>query len=396
MKSGFSLKDQLFNSDKISYLGKQIKNCYSRFNQQGFYADTIKKFPTLELKERITHITHMLRHYLPEDYQKAVTILLQALPPALAPHKKDDDFGDFIFAPFGEYVALYGVSQPALLTFSLHALKTITKRFSVEIPIRSYLNTYPKETLASMAKWSNDPNYHVRRLSSEGTRPRLPWAPKVHLDYNLVIDKILGNLYYDPTRYVIRSVANHLNDIAKTEPALVINTLKKWKTLTKPSFKPSLKGNKLQDEFDYLSRHALRTLIKQGHKPTMNFLGYKMPKVGIKNFRLSPVVLKLNELTGEGKYLEFEITILSQGSTSQKLIVDYRIFFTGKKSSSAPREKVFKLTTLTIGKEENHTIKKKHLLRSDMTTFKLYPGKHSLELQVNGVSMGEASFTIQK
>ena len=154
-----------------------------------------------------------LKKYLPADYAEAVNILLKALPEPLNENRTDDDFGDFIYAPYSDFVAHYGCIE-ANLAFSLAALKEMTKRFSAEDAIRYFINAFPKETLKTLYAWTSDSNYHVRRLCSEGTRPKLPWSQKINIPPEDALP-ILHALFADKTRYVTRSVANHLNDIAK-------------------------------------------------------------------------------------------------------------------------------------------------------------------------------------
>lgn len=190
---------------------------------------------------------------LPDDYAVAIGILLRSLPKPCSPHEVDDDFGDFIYAPYGYFVSTYGCNEE-YLSISLDALHDLTKRFSVEGPIRVFLNTFPRETLACMNDWVTDEHYHVRRLVSEGTRPLLPWAQRINIEYTQGIP-LLDVLYYDPTRFVTRSVANHLNDISKKDPDLVVFILKRWKKESKQNPK----------EMNYIIKHALRTAIKDGH-----------------------------------------------------------------------------------------------------------------------------------
>jgi 3-methyladenine DNA glycosylase AlkC len=235
----FSLKDQLFNPQKVEYLSKLIKSIYLDFDDMGFHKDIIEKFPLLELKERIFCIREYLKKYLPKGYKLAVNILLNALPKPLDPNKTDNDFGDFIFAPFSDFIAIYGCDKNNL-SFSLKALERITQNFSAEDSIRFFLDKFPKETLEKVKSWSVSENYHVRRLATEGTRPSLPWSKKLNLDNNWVINNILENLFYDKTRYVVRSVANHLNDISKINSNLVIETLVKWKKSKKQNLKKEL------------------------------------------------------------------------------------------------------------------------------------------------------------
>ena len=246
----FSLKDELFNASKVEKIALELESVYAEFETESFVQDVVAKFPELELKERIYHIRDMFKKYLPDDYVEATTILLNALPPELDNSKTDDDFGDFIYAPYSEYVTTYGCCD-AHLDFSLEALKEMTKRFSVEYAIRDFINHYPDETLAMLEACAMSENYHQRRLASEGLRPKLPWAKKLTIDHTLPL-RHLECLYADNTRYVTRSVANHLNDIAKIDAPLVVETLKRWNATGKQDTKEMNVHYKTQ--FAYLGK----------------------------------------------------------------------------------------------------------------------------------------------
>lgn len=373
MTEKFSLKDHLFNKERVTYLADLIAAAHPSFNKTAFIKDTVQKFPELELKQRIRWIRDCLKQYLPEDYPKALTILLNSLPPELDPKKTDDDFGDFIIAPIGDFVAKYGCTKDHL-DISLSALKEITKRFSMEDAIRCFLKDYPNQTLKYIKKWSKDSNYHVRRLTSEGTRPSLPWSPKVHLDKEEIIDDVLSNLYHDNTRYVVRSVANHLNDIAKTNPDLVIQTLKQWKQ----------EGKQKEKELTFLIRHSLRTLIKQGHPDALALLGFSSnPDITVTNLSIT------NKEIHIGDAVEFTFDILA--NKDENLLIDYQLHFQTKKGELKP--KVFKIKSVNIKKGETITITKRHPLRI-MTTKRLYPGEHKIILQINGQGFLGQSFQL--
>ena len=362
-KKKFLLKDYLFNCGKVEYLAGLIKAVHFDFDDEEFVKRVVKKFPKLELKERIVWIRENLKKFLSEDYRDAVQILIESLPEEGDPNEKDDDFGDFIFAPINDFVAAYGCDRKNLL-FSLRALKEITKRFSAEDAVRYFLVAFPEETLERIGKWSRDSNYHVRRLASEGTRPRLPWSQKLELDSEKIIVKILDNLYYDKTRYVVRSVANHINDISKINPRLAVSTLGRWR-----------KSNRqINKEMEYLISHALRTLIKKGDKDALKLLGYSSdPAIVVREF-----VIKKNEVK-IGESVEFNFKIIAKKKES--LMIDYIIYFqtkSGKKSF-----KVFKIKKVTLNKGEELKVNKRHPLRV-MTTRKLCSGKHRVELQING------------
>lgn len=222
----FSLKDELFNEQKIAALGKQFVDVYAAFDQKQFVETVMHTLLQLELKQRIGCITDALHAQLPDDFEEAAMIIVDALPAPLDPEKTDNDFGDFIYAPLGEYVARYGCAAQYVHT-ALSTLREITMRFSMEDAIRTFLNAYPAETLSVLKHWATDEHYHVRRLVSEGTRPLLPWSGRIGIDQVDTLP-LLELLYADCTRYVTRSVANHLNDVAKEKPELVIETLTRW------------------------------------------------------------------------------------------------------------------------------------------------------------------------
>jgi len=223
----FSLKDHLFNEETVGRLAAMFDASYRTFDRDGFETDVFAAMPSLELKQRITMIADFLAAQLPEDFEEAAGVIGMALPSPLDPFLSDDDFGEFIIAPLGDYVARWGIGHENYET-SIDLLKELTMRFSMEGYIRPFLAEYPDETLSTLTTWADDPNYHVRRLVSEGTRPMLPWAPRIPIDVELPIP-MLDKLHADPTRYVTRSVANHLNDISKINSALAISTLERWK-----------------------------------------------------------------------------------------------------------------------------------------------------------------------
>ena len=373
MDERFSLKDHLFNKIRIEQLVGEIHRVYPSFQKNEFVLKVVAKFPELELKARITWIAECLKKYLPGDYREAVSVILRALPSPNDPELSDDDFGDFIYAPFGEFIARYGCTKENV-SISLDALYELTMRFSAEDAIRYFINAFPAESMKKLLVWSKDSHYHVRRLSSEGTRPKLPWSQKINIPVTAPIP-ILDNLFSDPTRYVVRSVANHVNDISKVDPELVIEKLIEWKRSGKQSAK----------EMDYIIRHSLRTLIKTGNPKAMKLLGVSH-KVDVKlsNFKL-PAKVKMNTA------LEFSFTIQSQEKAS--IIVDYILFFQNK-SGKLNNKKVFKLKKFSVDKGESVTLAKRHMLKEQMTTRKLFRGKHEIEIQVNGKSLGKKSFVI--
>lgn len=363
MTEKFSLKDHLFHSAKISLLAEQISVVYPKFDTENFHNEVVAAFSALELKARIEHIRTCLRKYLPQDYEMAVNIILAALPAPLNEQLSDNDFGDFIYAPYNDFVAHYGCKKEYVL-FSLSALKEMTKRFSAEDSIRYFLNAFPHETLSVLAKWSKDTNYHVRRLCSEGSRPKLPWAQKINISVEDALP-LLHNLYTDKTRYVTRSVANHLNDIAKIQPDLVLRTLKIWKQSQQQT----------PDEMNFITKHALRTLIKNGNQEALALMGFGDSQ----NLTLSQ--LQFDEKVKVGEALTFSFIIHSL--EAKDVAIDYILHFQSKQGTLS-NKKVHKLKAFSAAANCHTEVCKRHVFRPNMTTRQLYAGTHKVEIQVNG------------
>lgn len=369
----FSLKDHLFNPEGVGQLAAQIKSVHSSFNDSGFVERVLLPFPELELLDRAKHIKDMFGVFLPSDYRVATGILLDSLPPPLDPNLTDDDFGEFIYLPHGLFVVEHGVTKK-YLSFSLNAVKELTKRFSMESPIRYFLNEFPEETMAELAKWVEDENYHVRRLVSEGTRPKLPWAQRITLSYQQPVP-FLHALHSDKTRYVTRSVANHLNDISKLDPMLAIEIVQDWQARREQNAK----------ELAFLTRHSLRTLAKDGHPEALRVLGYEKPELSLQTLECHTKKVKV------GKSLSFSFTFASKAKKEQRLLVDYVLWF--KKANGDLAPKTFHVTKRTLGPGVVVDFEKQHPLRR-MTTRKLYSGVHKVELQVNGHRFGSFEFEL--
>ena len=368
------LKDILFSKVKVEQIAGEINRAHSSFKRNEFVRDVVAKFPILELKARITWIAECLKRYLPSDYKRAVGILIKALPAPNDPELSDDDFGDFIYAPYTEFVAKNGCTKERL-QLSLNALYEMTQRFSAEDSIRYFINAFPKETLKELLQWTIDSHYHVRRLCSEGTRPKLPWSQKINIPIAAPLP-ILDKLFCDKTRFVTRSVANHINDVSKIDPDLVIGVLTKWQK----------SGKQNLEEMAYIVRHALRTLVKQGNPKAMKMLGFHpLPRVSLSRFSV-PKQVRMNTT------LEFSFAIKSEKDAS--VLIDYILYFQNK-VGKLNSKKVFKLTKLVLEKNKPVVVSKHHMLRKLMTTRALYPGRHEIEIQVNGRQIAKKSFNLR-
>lgn len=371
-QSTFSLKDQLFNARTVDYLASRIERVHPAFPGDVFRASVTSAFPSLELKQRIAHITTTLHACLPSAYREALAILLEALPPELDPHKTDDDFGEFILAPLSLFVAMYGCTVEHL-DVSLNALREITKRFSAEDAVRYFLNAFPAETLVFLRECAADEHYHVRRLASESARPLLPWAQRLTIDFRAPLP-ILDMLYSDPTRYVTRSVANHLNDVSKRDAELVVETLRRWHE----------SGRQAPAEMQFITRHALRTLIKRGHAGALQLIGYRADEdVSIVELETSTPQVRVGDV--------FRFSVTLRAASRQRLLIGYVMTFAGEGRRRSRKE--FRLKEVEVDAGESVTLAKAHPMRL-MTTRRLHPGTHEVILHVNGKARGSLSFDL--
>jgi 3-methyladenine DNA glycosylase AlkC len=372
MSDSLLIRD-FFNPTIINELADKIHSLYSDFDQKGFLFDTLTDLENQTYSERKNCITDALIKYLPEDYGTSVKIILDILPPDYETDVLEATTNRFYITSLSAYISNRGLDH---FDLSTQALYKITRCFTSEFDIRLFILKYPDITLALLAKWAKDPNPHVRRLVSEGSRPNLPWGKKLYFvadDPENTTLPLLTLLQDDPSEYVRRSVANHLNDFAKTKADIVVKHLTKWQ-----------KKNPTKDK-DRMINHALRTLIKNGHKEALALIGYD------DDFDLS---LQFQNYTKEvpwGGVFEFEFSITNKRATSKNLIVDYIIGF--QKKSGKIGDKVFKLKKMEIGGGKSIPVAKKTSFKV-ISTRVYYAGKQTLAVQVNGVILGRVEFEV--
>ncbi|SDJ32220.1 hypothetical protein [Salipiger marinus] len=361
--AGFSLADQLFNRASLSDLARDFA-VLPGFDAERFVEAALPRLPGLGVHARLAVLAEELARQLPQEFPAMAEQVRAALPPELDPTRRDDDFGRFIHAVPGVLAARHGLDHPEE---ALDLLYAATKRFSMEYAIRPFLNRWPDQVAARMDQWVEDPHYHVRRLVSEGTRPRLPWGAGITLD-PLVPLRWLDVLHADPTRFVTRSVANHLNDLSRPAPEAVLERLARWRAERRAK----------AAELDWLTRHALRTAVKRGEPGALAHLGYAADLAVTGRLVLAQDRLRIGEV------LEFTAEIEGSGP----VLVDYRLRF---HRPGGPAEKVFKLKA---GQAPLRVVKR-HRLKGDATTFTLHPGRHAVILQVNGRDVAEAAFQLE-
>lgn len=372
MAEKFSLKDHLFNAQSLGDLAREYEAGVAGFSAQTFLDEVLPKLPALELMARIEAMADGIEAQLAPDFSTMADQIEAAMVPPLDASLSDDDFGRFIHSVPGVLAVRHGLEPDP--TRALDLLYQATQRFSMEFYIRAFLNRWPEETMTRMAAWAGDTNYHVRRLVSEGTRPKLPWARAITLDPMAPLP-LLERLHADPTRFVTRSVANHLNDIAKIAPDTVVETLTRWRDL----------GQQDAKELEWMTRHALRTLIKQGHAGALALLGYTRDVP----VHLASLTVQEPEVP-RGAALEFAFELTADRRSP--VLVDYVISFAKADGRLSP--KTFKLKQGVASPNKPFVAKKTHKFKWDATTFKLFPGAHRLAIQVNGVIKGTVDFTL--
>lgn len=314
------------------------------FDAKGFVAFCLDGLEDLELKERSARLTDGLERHLPQDFITATDLLVASLNPEedkIDPPAIERGIKGWAVMAMADYVARHGQGH---VKPSLEALKHMTSRFTSEFAIRPFLHNHPELTLKTLARWAKDNDHHVRRLVSEGSRPRLPWGMQLKgfvADPSPVV-RLLETLKDDPSEYVRRSVANNLNDISKDHPDRVGEIAAIW-----------LKD--ASSDRQRLVRHGLRTLIKAGHPGALNALGYTAPKVDLDLFEVITPKVKL------GEALEFNITLSSRSQSDQPLIIDYAVHHMRANGQTTP--KVFKWKTITLQRDNTLQASRRHLFK---------------------------------
>ncbi|MCP3928715.1 MAG: DNA alkylation repair protein [Bacteroidetes bacterium] len=312
----------------------------------------------LELKQRMHHTTLVLHDFLPNDLSKTVKYILEIIDKV---KDRDIENAGFAFIVFPDYIETYGLDD---FETSINAFEEITQFVSAEFAVRPFIKKYPKKMMQQMLAWSGHLHEGVRRLSSEGCRPRLPWAmalPTLKKDPSPILP-IFENLKNDPSETVRRSVANNLNDISKDNPDVVLNLAKKWKGQSK--------------ETDRIIKHACRTMLKKGTPEALELFDYSSVNgVEIKNFTLESDKVEI------GNNLNFSFELCNTSSEEKKLRLEYRIYY--MKANGQLAGKVFKLAEQIYPPNSETLIKRKRNFKR-MTTRKLYPGEHQIALILNG------------
>ena len=346
-----------FGADTALKLGNQLG-----IDGEEYAAWVAPRVDDLEIKDRVGVFAQGLRDRLPGDYEEAVAGVVDKLGPELA---EGEGYFNHAFHlwPVSRFIEDYGLDRPEL---SLTATEALTRAFTGEWAVRPYLTHYPELTMERVEEWSRSASHNVRRLSTEGLRPRLPWAP-VHrpfLDDPAPIIPILDRLYNDPSLYVRTSVANNLNDIGRTHPVLAIATAERWLAET-----PS-------PEVTWVAERGLRGLIKQGDPAALATVGFATTDA------VELVSVRIPSRVAVGAKAELTARVLNTSDIPRDILVDYRVHFLKKNGTRRPT--TFRLGRFTLAPGEERDLSKRHPF-TVTSTRTLYPGTHAVSVVVNGV-----------
>lgn len=365
----------LISEEVVALIGLHLSKAAPEIGRDRFVASVLPHLERLELKQRVQMIAEKMLAVLPTDIGERNRVLVAMLHPdtensAGQPSSEEGLCGWGIW-PLTEVIGRSGLDD---FDGSMAALREITMRGTSEFDVRPFIDADPARALAIMLTWAADGNEHVRRLASEGSRPRLPWGMQLKA---LIADPaltmpILQALRDDPSEYVRRSVANHLNDIAKDHPDLVARAAGDW-----------MEG--ASKERQKLVRHACRSLIKQGHEATLAVFGLGPPVISEPEIDIATPIVEF------GEALTFGVTLKSESRETQKLLIDYVVHH--RKANGALAPKVFKWKQISLHPDQTVALTRRHPIRP-ITTRKYYSGAHAVSLRINGRDYGNAGFEL--
>lgn len=380
------LKDQFFSKAYVTSLAADIKQTAPDFDTKDFVGHVLDhNWKERELKDRMHHIADALFSELRRDYKACIKILTPIVQRRI--REKTNSFGDMIFPDF---VERFGIEH---FKTSVRALELFTAACSSEFAVRPFIVRYPQEMMQVMQQWSRHKSEHVRRLASEGCRPRLPWAmalPQFKRDPGPVL-QILENLKSDSSEYVRRSVANNLNDISKDNLEIALATAEEWfgkSSEIKAHGRvkvDSRHGGRSSLATEALVRHALRNELKKGNPRALKLFALApRTKTKVHDLKVTPQEIKI----GEAVRIEFAATAFA----SERLRLEYWVFFI--KSGGVASKKVFHLAEREFEKDTMHKFSRKHRFQN-FTTRKHYAGAHKIVIAINGEAKGETTVQLR-
>jgi len=364
------LKDG-FGPDVPARIAAMLAAADPAFPAAAFTAEALDGFADLELTGRARHVAAALGRHLPAGFPRAADLVEGSLGPVL-PLEGTWGMAPFLYLPHVYWVAEAGLDHPERALALQHAL---TQRFTAEFSIRAYLLRHPDLTLATLRGWTADPSAHVRRLVSEGTRPRLPWAARLapFVRDPAPVLPLLEALRDDPAEYVRRSVANNLNDIGKDHPDVLRAVARRWGG---PGAPPARRR---------LLRHALRSLVRAGDPEALALVGMDVrAEVCVEDLRLDPPAPVI------GGHVDIACRVRVRGGPAA-VLVHARVHFAGARG---PRPRTFVMGEARLGPGDEAALRTRVTLRQ-LTTRRHLPGAHPVEILVNGRVLAEGTFRLE-
>lgn len=365
--SEHSLKRQ-FDSGCAEEIARRLLPVLPSFDAEGFASAVDAQVGPLELKDRVFVLSTELRDRLPADYEEALGLLVAMLGPELAEGEGMFNTSWFLM-PVARFIEEFGLDHPHA---SLEGIEEMTRRHTGEFAIRPYLARYPELTMTYVTRWADSPSLNVRRLASEGIRPRLPWAPKLQpfISNPLPVIDVLDRLIDDPSPYVRKSVANNLNDISRDHPDLAVDVARRW-IAASPT-----------ERTRWIVNHGMRTLVKRGRPAALEVVGATAdPSITVSDVQVQPEAVSI------GEAFTITATVVNGSVDEREVIVDYCMHFLGRDGKH--RQKVFKLARVTIEADTSAVVAKRHVMRQ-VSTRTYYPGIQMVTVQANGSSSDKA------
>jgi 3-methyladenine DNA glycosylase AlkC len=365
---GGDFKDRI-STEAVTGLAADLAAVHPGFDRGAFVRKATAGLDELELKARVVQVADALAANLPPEFGEAAAVIDRAIA--------RPTFEGWIVFPVDDWVARYGIDHPDT---ALPLLGRLTSRWTAEYAIRPFIETHRSRTFKEFDRWIESEDEHLRRLVSEGSRPRLPWATQLRcfIEDPAPTIRLLGRLVDDPSVYVRKSVANHLGDIAKDHPDLAVDTATRW-----------VEANPESACRRWIASHGLRSLVKAGDPEALRLLGYDPDApVGISAFDVGPARIRI----GEAVKIEFVLTAgPGAGAEPVPVMVDYLIHHAGARGSRGPKAFKLKRTELKPGVET--AFRKEHQIRQ-VTVRRIHLGPHRIEVQVNGNILAAATIQV--
>jgi len=373
-----AFKDRI-DAAAVARLADSFADADSGFPSEQFAHDAVDGLAALELKARVAHVSGALLAALPGRFTDAAAVVDRLILQVAG----REDISGFVLWPLTDWVARAGRSSPAE---ALELLARLTPYSTGEFAVRPFIDDDPRGVLARFEDWVGREDEHVRRLVSEGTRPRLPWAPRLaaaEAEPGAAVH-LLDRLVADPSEYVRRSVSNHLNDLCKMDRTLALSVAGRWSGRADAS---AAAGDQVTARrIEWVVRRGIRTLVKAGDGDAMRLLGHD-PDVALS--------AQLDMHTPEvdlGGAAQWSLRLTSKDPREHRVVIDYAVHFIRANGSTG--RKVFKWTTVDVAPGQRVDLDRRHAI-VPITIRNYHPGRHVVEVQANGVVVARDSFELR-